>query len=277
MYEKTYENKYDNNLEIIKLQSDPRIKVLVLTGFHMGDYVLKDVINAKDVINTNGKTKEEILNDTVLKQWLQMIDEEKLYREKYIQHIIEAANEHPDVLFVVKLHPHEILDRKNKTNKQMYLKKLENIDNIEIIEESIPIGVLLPYFKLMVHYGSTASMEAYTYHVPTLKLEIRDINNPFSVEANRTTESTYYEDINEPNAISKYVVELKQNDSLFQTSKIMEKQLYGYMNYKDGQSYQPSKWIAEFLCSDLKYHKLNMSIGEKIEFLIKFFKRYFLI
>lgn len=269
-----YEKVYSNENKIVEFQHDERIKVLILTGFHAATYSRKDYIHANDIVNTNQKSKKDILNDKILNKYCNCAEEEKIYSEKYIQHIINAANKNPDVLFAVKLHPQEILIKKNNPRKINYLYSLQGIDNIQIIEESIPIGELMPYFKLLVHYGSTVDLEAYTYKVPTLKIEIRNVNNNFLVEANRLTESTFYADIDEPDAISKFIDELKIKENLFRSNSITEKQLYGYMNYLNKESYKPSMEIAEFLCSNLKFHKLKFSICEKIKWVHYLVKKY---
>lgn len=254
------------------IQKDIRNKVLILTGFHGSLYSKQNLINAQDIINTEGKCAKEILRDEVFVKWCNTITEEKIYCEKYIQHIVDAARENPDILFIVKLHPQEILIKKNHSNKIKYLDKLKNIENIYIIDKSIPIGALLPCCKLLVHYGSTVDLESYIYKIPTLKLELTNVNNTFLVEATRLTQSTFYADIDDKDAISKYVMELKKRGNLFKECITMQKQLLDYMNYVDEEYYKPSEEIASFLCGNLKYHKLKISFGELykiINFIIK--------
>lgn len=258
MYEKVY--KEDKRLE--KIYKDSRNKILILTGFHTSLYTKQDFIYAQDVVNIMGKSKKEILYDESLTKFCEASSSEKEYCEKYIQHIIEAAAANPDILFIVKLHPQEILINKEYPNKIEYLKRLENIENIYVLNKSIPIGTLLPYCKLMVHYGSTTALEAYIYKVPTLKLELTKVKNEFMAETQRLTESTFYADIDEENAISKYVTELKTRGNLFNESIIIQRQLYDYMDYVDEKNYKPSEKIANFLCGHLKYHKMCISIGE---------------
>lgn len=270
MYEKGYSTfpKY-------RFSDDMRRKVLVLTGFQGSLYTEQDLIKAQDVVNVKGKSKKEILSDETFKKYKELALEEKKYREKYIQHITDAANNNPEVLFVVKLHPQEILIRQHTPYKLKYLKRLEHIENIQIIDESVPIGSLLSDFHLLVHYGSTVDLEAYIYRVPTLKLELRNVKNNFMSETNRVTASTYYADIDEQDAISKYVSKLKEGKDLFQQNQVTERQLYAYMNYMDEQTYKPSEQIADFLSKPLRFHRLDMSMSEKFKWMKYGIKNYF--
>jgi len=253
---------------------DDRCKVLVLTGFHGSAYTDKDFISAQDVINVEGKSRKDILNDETFIKYKEMAVEEKKYSEKYVQQIIDAANGNPDVLFVVKLHPQEILTRQRASYKLKYLKRLEHIENIWMITESIPIGDILSDFRLLVHYGSTVDLEAYLYKVPTLKLELRNVNNNFMCEANRMTASTFYADIDDSDAVSRYVSRLKEEKKLFRQNRRTEKQLYAFMNYTVGQPYKPSEQIADFLSGDLRFHRLDLSISKQLKWLKWFFKKY---
>lgn len=132
-----------------------------------------------------------------------------------------------------------------------------------MIEESVSLASLLPYVQLVIHYGSTADLEAYIYKVPTVKVELKNVENNFMPETYRLTASTYYVDIDEDNSISKFVVELKNGMDIFRENELTEKQLYAYMSYKDKQSYSPSTQIADFLIGTLQFHKLDLDIMEK--------------
>ena len=207
------------------------------------------------------------MQDETFIKYKELAASEKVYAEKYTRHIVEEANRNPEVLFVVKLHPKEISIKGYAPDKLKYLKKLENIENIQIIEESVPIGSLLPYFQLLIHYGSTVDLEAYIYKVPTVKIELRDIKNCFIAEANRTTASTYYVDIDEENAISEFIDKVRAGEELFRQNKLTEKQLYYYMNYKAEENYTPSEQIADFLSGSLQFNKLNLTVYERLKYL----------
>ena len=236
--------------------------ILVLTGFVTSEYTIKDYVNAQDIVNVKDKDRKGILNDPVLNEWLMATEHQKRYREKYIAAIVDAAKKNVDTLYVVKLHPQEMLFKKNRRTAIKYIECLKNIENILVIDESIPVGILLPYCNLMVHYGSTVDLEAYIYKVPTLKLELRNISNDMLSETSRLTESTYYADVDEMDIIDKYTKGIKDGTVSFRTNSKIEKQLDDLMNYKVESNYKPSKEFARFLCSDLKGSTLDIKYFE---------------
>ena len=260
MYEKGRVLEYYGRDEIVqKLGKKNQKKVLVLSGFHASNYDKKEILNAQDIINADNCDEEQM--DKILDSFRI----QRLYLDKYIDNILFAAQENPDILLLVKLHPQEILMYKGN-RKLPYLEKIENIDNIMVVKESIPIGVLLSQVDFMVHYGSTVDLEAYIYGVPTLKLEWEAENKMFFVEGIRLTESTYYEDVRDKTAIDKYIRLLKKSVSLFRENKNVEKQLYECMNYKLNQEYYPSREFAIFLNSINKKNKLRLRKKEYINF-----------
>lgn len=260
MYEKERILEYYGKNELIqKLSGNSQKKILVLTGFHASCYEKDEIINAQDIIDINDRDEEEI------RRVLDSFKNQKIYSEKYINCVVYAAEKNPDILFLVKLHPQEILMNKGQ-HKLPYLKQLENVNNIMLIKESIPIGVLLSQVDLMVHYGSTVDLEAYIYGIPTLKLEYEAENKILLVEGVRLTESTYYEDVRNITSIDKYVQQLKGRDSLFRNNENVEKQLYECMNYRMNQKYCPSKEFAIFLNSINKRERLRLGKKEYVDF-----------
>ncbi len=262
MYEtEKIQQYYAENNYMTRMKKDSRIKVLVLTGFQNSEYTKQDMLRAQDIVNIK-KTKEEIEHDETFLMFCERFKKERMYRDKYISMIIDTAKRNPDVTFYVKLHPQEIKNVKEDRCKARYLSALKYIDNIVLIQESIPIGSLLKYCSLLVHYGSTVDLEAYLYQVPTLKLEDRNSNNVFTTAGARLTESTYYEDIDDEDAIQKYIEKIKIGKKLFRKSELAEKKLYAYMNYKEGKQYCPSEEMAAFLNSDLKKRRLKLTLDD---------------
>lgn len=235
--------------------------ILILTGFFLSEYTLKDIINAQDIVNIKGRTKKQILADPVVKETLEAVDNEKIYCQKYIDAILDAAGQNEDTLFVIKLHPIEIQLKRNKKEPE-YIKRLKNIKNIFVIDDSWPIGGVLCHCSLMVHYGSTVDLEAYMYEVPTLKLEYNIPYNGLLCSTIRLTSSTYYENIDDKHIIDKYVKGMKNGTVKFKKNEQTEKQLEMIMNYKMGCEYNPSAQMAQFLCSNLHKNKLHLSLSE---------------
>ncbi len=261
--------------EARQLMRDRRSKVLALTAFSRILYTKQDLINAQDIVNVQGRRKDEIVRDETFVQYMEAIEKERAYCEKYIAHIVNAARRHKEILFIVKLHPHEIESIKAGRRKMKYLEPLRQFENIKLIEKSIPISELLPLSRLMIHYGSTVDLESYLYKTPTLKLEQRDIVNRYMTESKRLTASTYYEDIDEVGVLEKYMERIEAGDNLFQRNREVEKQLYEYMNYVPGKSYRPSKEVADFLSGRLKFHKLKIGFGQRLHYITEALRIHF--
>ncbi len=273
MYEKEKIQSLFPHVEYDKVRQGWKNSILVLTGFFLSEYTLQDIVNAQDIVNISGRTKKQILEDPVVKEALEAVDNEKIYCKKYIDAVLEAAGQNEDTLFVIKLHPIEIQLKRNKKEPR-YIERLKNVKNIFIIEDSWPIGALLPHCNLMIHYGSTVDLEAYIYEVPTLKLEYDIPYNELLCSTVRLTSSTYYENIDDKHVIDKYVKGIKNGTVKFIKNKQTEKQLEMIMNYKMGCEYNPSDQMAQFLCSNLRRNKLHLSLSEWKELLKKVVKLY---
>lgn len=271
-----YEKDCHVSPEICTLMHDSREKILVLTGFDASLYSKKSILNLQDVVDTLGKSREEIFRDKMLIEYFDMIEQERVYCDKYISHIVNAARKHQEILFIVKLHPHEIASVKVRHMKLNYLDPLRGLENVKLIETSIPVSELLSVSRLMMHYGSTVDMESYIYRVPTLKLEQRGVINKHMIErCRRLTASTYYENIDDSGILDKYAEKIENGEELFQQNNEIEKQLYEYMNYVLGKPYHPSRRMAEFLCSDLIFHKPDVELVQRVRFIVKAFHSLF--
>lgn len=262
MYEKNEIDKlYRNNafLQVLKMERKKfKQAILVVTGFHGGSYKLKDIVSVGDIVNTKGKSKEEIINDPMVEKYKDAAEKEKMYRKEYISKVIESAKKYPDVLYIVKYHPQEMMRiRIGQANWVSYLNVLKGYKNILIIDKNISIGAILPCCNMLVHYGSTVDMEAYLYKIPTLKF-IMESNNDFLVESSNKLGATYLEDIFS-GTLSPYVDMLLEGKNLFKENAEKEKDLDDYMGYKMHQEYTPSQNLADFLSSDLKYNKINLN------------------
>ncbi len=245
--------------------------VLIVTGFHGGSYSLKDIVSVGDIVNTKGKSKQEIINDPVVKKYLDVADKEKIYRKEYLSKVIESAKKYPEVLYIVKYHPQEMMRiRIGQANWVSYLNVLKGYKNIFIIDQNVPIGAVFPYCNMLMHYGSTVDMEAYLYKVPTVKFTMES-NNDFLVESSDKLGATYLEDIFD-GVLYPYVDLLLKGENLFKENAEKEKDLDDYMGYKIDQEYAPSQNLVDFLSSDLKYNKVNLN-AEDYKEIIKFIVR----
>lgn len=258
MYEKDKIQFQYSYKKLDELTSNRNKVVLILTGFSSSEYTENDIVNAQDLISCNKKNKEQYNNE--LKQTMERIKHLRIYREKYITAIVEAVKENGNVLFVVKLHPIEMALRKENRTPQ-YLGRLEAAgEGVVIIEETCPIGAILPFCDLVVHYGSTVGLEAYIYKIPTLRLDYNDIHNEWKAGA-------YCGDLEDIHIVDRYVKGIQNGSVCFKKNQKIEKQLEDIMNYKIEDEYRPSEEMAEFMCSGLYRNNLHLSIKEWLEIL----------
>lgn len=88
------------------------------------------------------------------------------FRDAYLQLIRDYAKECRSTLIWVKLHPTEC----GGGNELRYREILCDLENVEIISEDVPVGILIENADVLVHYGSTAGLEAVLYKKPTLAI-----------------------------------------------------------------------------------------------------------
>lgn len=235
--------------------------ILIATGFHGGSYELKDLVSVGDVVDIKGKSKQEILHDPMIKKYYDAAEKEKIYRKEYISKIIESAEKYPEVLFIVKYHPQEIMRiRIGQPNWVRYLNILRGHKNIVIVDRNIPIGAILPCCDFLVHYGSTVDMEAYIYKIPTLKFKMES-DNDFMVQSSDKFSATYIENIF-GGSLDPYIDMLLEDKNLFKENTEKEKDLNDYMNYKTNQEYTPSQNLVDFLSSNLEYSKIDLDLKD---------------
>lgn len=275
LYEKKEIAKlYSNNeyVQILKRKKKIYQKlVLIATGFHTGSYELKDIVSVGDIVDTKGKSKQEVLNDPMVKKYWDAAEKEKVYRKEYISKIIESAEKYPEVLFIVKYHPQEIMRiRIGQPNWVRYLNVLRGHKNIVIVDQNIPIGALLPSCDFLVHYGSTVDMEAYIYRIPTLKFRMES-DNDFLVQSSDKFSATYTENIF-GGTLDPYIDMLLEGTNLFKENAEKEKDLNDFMSYKMDQEYTPSQNLIDFLSLELKYNKIALKLKDYrdiLQFIIK--------
>lgn len=275
LYEKREITKlYSHNdyVQIMKRESKKyRKSVLIATGFHGGSYELKDIVSVGDIVDVKGKSKREVLNDPMVKKYQDAAEKEKIYRKEYISKVIESAKKYPEVLFIVKYHPQEIMRiRIGQPNWVRYLNTLKGYKNIVIVDQNIPIGAILPCCDFLVHYGSTVDMEAYIYKIPTLKFKMES-DNDFLVQSSDKFSATYIENIF-GGTLNLYIDMLLEGKNLFKENVEKEKDLNDYMGYKMDQEYTPSQNLVDFLSSDLKCNKIFLNAKDYIE-IMKFIIR----
>ena len=94
-------------------------------------------------------------------------------REVVTEAFTNIAKRHPEIQFIIKLHPSEIDEIYTATVQK------KGIKNVEIYckgaQENIPINYFLPFIDVLVHWSSTTSTEAWMYEKPTVSTQFLDM------------------------------------------------------------------------------------------------------
>ncbi len=209
--------------------------VLVATGFHFANYTRDELYAAKDL---DAASREAEL--------LAMIEASKVFRQTWIDGLRRAANEHPEVQFILKKHPSE------KTNDYA---SLQGLPNLLYVSQDVDIADLMERASLFLHYGSTTLADAYLAGVPSVYLYSDD-------ERCRRV----YNDMGWPSTESRRVVDIPLviNDFLsggiqFRKTPEVSALLEYHFNIQEGRPYQPSREIAELLLMPGKPQKPSPS------------------
>ena len=240
-----------------KLNQYPRERrILIVTGFQYADYSREDVINAGDLVDNNSKTFQKNLEEALLATL-----EVRRFRQAWIDTIIESARSNPQMLFVVKTHPCEIIHYRVKNIKPYEI--FRAYDNILLINEAISIGALISNCSVVFHYGSTTMLEAYLLKVPSVFLtcnELKANRNIYNKFQGIGISSTISADINDaPSIISGHAAD----PILFEHKEDVETYLEDMLNLKIGQDYRPSEKIGRFLLSLVDEHPQAIAADDK--------------
>lgn len=96
-------------------------------------------------------------------------------REKVSDAFTNIAKRHPDIQFLIKLHPSEIDEIYTPMTEK---KKLKNVKiYCKALQENIQINYFLPHIDVLVHWSSTTSTEAWMYGKPTISAQLEDLGN----------------------------------------------------------------------------------------------------
>jgi len=236
--------------EYISLELNKRNKlknILFVSGFLLADYSDNDLIRAGDMVdirnNDNSRIQEEF---NVHKQ--KVLNLQK-FRQLWINTLIECATKHPEVLFVSKMHPLEIVVCKNKEISPYA--ELKKYSNILLIEENISFRLLIPFCSILFHYGSTTLLESYVSKVPTVSI----FSDFFPTVNEFGASSTLEIDIkNIPIIVQHHLIQ----PILFQKNLQLEMYLEEQIDLTIGEEYKPSEKIANFILSVKRSEPLNI-------------------
>lgn len=235
-------------LEIVNWAKQYRRIHLVITGFSQADWSVQDYFYLGFFGEQRSASK---LTEEQIQEALKVKERYTLFRDKYINDIISAAQQMPDAGFFVKMHPVEI------SSKIRYYEKLSDYKNIYVVSTALPVGMLLSIADTMVHYNSTCNMEAYIYNVPTIlrfRAQDSDLDNILK-------ESAFSFEINDGEGF----INCLQNKCQFRRLPMAEKKLFDLFNWKINKKYKPIEKIASYIFNARKPQKLNCFDKEVIK------------
>ena len=225
-----------------ELKKWDKLKVIMfVSGFLLADYSDQDLIGAGDMVDTRNIDKNRIRKDFSIHK-NKVLNLQK-FRKLWIETLILCAKKHPDVLFISKMHPLEIVVCNNK--KISPYAELKKYSNILLIEENISFRLLIPFCSILFHYGSTTLLESYVSKVPTVSIY-----------------SDFFPTVNEFGASSTLEIDIKNipiivqhhliQPILFQKNLQLERYLEEQIDLRIGKEYNPSEKIAKFIISVVK-------------------------
>ena len=216
--------------------------ILCLTGFPVADYTIEDFMleSAFAYKEDKSKKREYQLKIEVAKKSVQAFFD---YREKYVSNIIKSAIQNPDIGYLIKLHPAEYARFYDGTNYQFY-HVFDKYPNIYLLDEAVPMGVILPYTDLMIHYGSTAGLEAFLYKVPTMHLFMEEFSKESEMPGYCIYESSQEISMDDFEEFNKCIIQGVRFKKTETVEKILEEQ---FDLRDDAKDYHPAKKIAGYV------------------------------
>ena len=210
-------------------------RLLFVTGFPQADYTREDAIRAGDYVDIGSHGAKEKLEEK-----LSRFRKAGEFRKNYMETISECAQNNSDFLFIVKIHPLEIIQCKNR-NHNPY-KALKDIHNILLITEPIPFRSIIHHCSLLFHYGSTTMLEAYLMKVPSVHVSDSKIKYRGIFEIPSTLSADL---LDIPGIIARH----RATSVTFERNETVERVLEEQLGVKVDQRYKPSEDIARFLLS----------------------------
>jgi surface carbohydrate biosynthesis protein len=206
-------------------------RLLFITGFHLSNYTVKNLFDAKDLDAENN-----------LDFLLDGVSIAKRYKIEWIDKIICLAKAFPDLLFIVKKHPVELIDD--------YC-RLGNIFNILYIHEDIDVADIMKNIGLFFHYGSTSLVDSYLSNIPSIYI-YSNLNKSWYADLGMPSTARY--ELNDlDSAIKNYLNGIIN----FTLTDDIKNSLFSLFNIKLGTPYVPSQSIANFI--------IDSSVPKKIK------------
>lgn len=239
--------------------------VLFLTGFNAVDASDEEEVNQEldSYIMMSSFSVDEDGNPdkTEMQHAYEDIKKNANFRDAYLKVIRDYAVRSKNTLVWVKLHPIEIGGK----NAERYREILSDLDNVVIISKDVPVGALIDNADVMVHYGSTAGLEAALYKKPTVAI-IGDCDSHVD-----EYESTYKFDIGEKEKI----IDLLQSDVCYVEKTSTLDFIYKNFGIDVHNVSHPIDTLIDAIETEKKGQKIQKSNNKKLfsdKYMILFFK-----
>ncbi len=132
-------------------------------------------------------------------------------------------------------------------------KELESYENILVINTTIPLGHIIKWADVMVHYNSTSAFEAYIYGIPSVQrydLKSKRLN---CLVWQWKGSANYYFDIDD----SKAFIDFISTDIPFTENLQIEEKMFDYFNWRKDRPYKPIETIAKTILTKEKAQSLR--------------------
>jgi len=234
-FEKDSQERHRLPLRIKKRLSHYEKKnvILFITGFHLANYSRQNLIDAKDL--DAEKNMEDLLEG---------VEISKRFRSEWVEAIIAVALENSDMLIVVKKHPVE---------KNQDYANFKGVENILFVYEDIQVDEIVPCVGILFHYGSTALVDAYLSHIPSVYVYSND-------------NKQWYTDLGWPSSgkvdvygVLQAVKDYRSGNFVFNMNDDIKRILNDVFDIKAGQAYCPSKRIAQLLLDSSSSQKIKLT------------------
>ena len=211
-----------------------RKKILILTSFILHEYTDDHMRAVGDVNLEEHGDYHRSARDAAI-----------VVFEKYVNMIIDIATNYPDSLVVTKAHPLEI-ERARIYGKQVH-SQFRHLENVLVVDEVVEVDQIIQYCDCLIHYGSTATVDAHLAGIPSI---FASDNKYF----NSTTPSTFNVPIADvPGMVMDAINDYVPSDM----SEEVKDVLWSDFAVLPGCEYKPSRIVAEELLADTPAMRLH--------------------
>lgn len=233
--------------EVKKLADKSLTTVLVLSGFQEANKDRNAVLNSIDAYNQEA---DEVEFQHEIEKLLSNVQKIKQCRERYYTIVLSLIEKHPEITFVIKLHPKEMEGLRHHVGYNY--DDFTRYDNVRLLTEESMVGMYIDKVDCVIHYGSTVAWEAYAVGIPAVKIELK-LDDSKSLVEGYTPGAVVS---NEEEILSYF----KNFSKCFKLEEACENFLDDIFNFKRTKKYSPSSDIARFLYEHCKPMSCNTDV-----------------